>query len=150
VQQPTPQWPAWPAWPGLVPALVVGPPPLCKGTLIGRTAHRFGTVGRCKAPGVSRAMWRSTTTAAGQTPKSPNPAPPRPALAGKIAGIFPIPIGPGSGEHSGFSPDSRFGRDFGKSGNPEIVGVGKIAGICASINQDQDRPGRSQDPTFYY
>ena len=77
----------------------------------------------------------------GRPRKSPNPARPDSDLAGKIAGIFPIPIGPGSGEHSGFSPDSRFGRDFGKSGNPEIVGVGKIAGICASINQDQDRPG---------
>ncbi len=32
-----------------------------------------------------------------QTPKSANPAPSSPDLAGKIAGIFPIPIGPGSG-----------------------------------------------------
>jgi hypothetical protein len=32
-------------------------------------------------------------------PESPNPAPSRPDLA---AGIFPIPIGPGSGKYSGF------------------------------------------------
>jgi len=35
----------------------------------------------------------------GQTPKSPIPAPSRPDLAGKIAGIFPIPIGPGHYQH---------------------------------------------------
>jgi hypothetical protein len=54
-------------------------------------------------------------------------------LAGKIAGIFPITIGPGpgSGKYSGFCPDpdsaeisgngipiSRNG--FGKSGNPDF------------------------------
>ena len=49
---------------------------------------------------------------------------------GKIAGIFPIPIGPGSGKYSEFCPDSRFGRDFGKSGTE------------SRFDRDRDRENR--------
>ena len=48
-----------------------------------------------------------------------------------MAGIFPIPIGPGSREIG----ESRFGR------------IGEKAGICASINRDQDR---DRDPGFHF
>ena len=76
----------------------------------------------------------------GLRPRNPRiPVPPRPDLAGKIAGIFPIPIWPGSGEFPGFQPRCRFGRDPWKSGNPDLAGIGEIAGICAPINRDQDR-----------
>jgi hypothetical protein len=64
-----------------------------------------------------------------QTPKSPNPAPPRPDLAGKIAGIFPIPVGPGSGKYSGFCPDPDLvgipGISAGNRGIPILPGSGK-------------------------
>ncbi len=76
----------------------------------------------------------------GADPEIPEiPAPSRPDLAGKMAGIskFPDPdnirppnrdpIGPpGSGTCSGFCPGSRFGRDCGKSGNPDLAGIGRI------------------------
>ena len=38
-------------------------------------------------------------------------------------------------------------RDFGKSGSPDLAGIGEIAGICASINRDQDR---DRDPGFHF
>ena len=62
-----------------------------------------------------------------QTPtrKSPNPAPPRPDMAGKIAGIFPIPIGPGSGKYSGFCPDPDSAGISGNRGIPIWPGSGK-------------------------
>jgi hypothetical protein len=59
-----------------------------------------------------------------QTPKSPNPAPPRPDLAGKMAGIFPIPIGPGSGKYSGFCPDPDWAGIPGNRGIPIWPGSG--------------------------
>jgi hypothetical protein len=55
----------------------------------------------------------------------PRPAPPRPDLAGKIAGIFPIPIGPGSGKYSGFCPDPDLAGIPGNRGIPIRPGWGK-------------------------
>ncbi len=77
-----------------------------------------------------------------RTPRFPGPRP-RPGrrdLARKIAGIFPIPIGPGSGKlGSGFCP-GRFPicRDFGKSGpgNPDFA---RESGFPPRLRRDQDR-----------
>jgi hypothetical protein len=67
-----------------------------------------------------------------QTPKSPNPAPSRPDLAGKIAGSF---------------PSSKFGI---KIPDPDWAGIGKIFGIpprfpiwpgLKSVNRDSRLKG---------
>ncbi len=79
-------------------------------------------------------------------PRNPRiPVPPRPDLAGKIAGILPIPIGRYRENIRDLRPDpirpgfreigeSRFGRNR------------EIAGIYASINRDQDR---DRDPKIF-
>ena len=68
------------------------------------------------------------------SPKSPIPAPPpaiRPGL--QIAGIFPIPIGPGSGDYSGIGPDSRFGRGIGIPDFARVpIGIARESGMPPS------------------
>ncbi len=65
-----------------------------------------------------------------QIPES-RPAPPR--FGRENGRDFPDPDWAGIGKILGILPRSRFGRDPGKSGNPDLAGIGEKAGICASI-----------------
>ena len=92
---------------------------------------------RASGPGNGRVCTLAVlaTLCCRQTPKSPNPAPSRPGLTGKTAGILcsrslnhvPNPIGPGSGKIPGFRP--RFpiwpGIGEGNRGIPIWPGSGK-------------------------
>ena len=78
-------------------------------------------------------------------PRNPRiPGPPRPDLAGKIAGIFPIPIGPGSGKYSGFCPDPDLVGipGFGKSGIPVWSGSRDSGNRESRFCRDRENPPR--------
>jgi hypothetical protein len=59
-----------------------------------------------------------------QTPKSPNPGPAPSRFGRENSRDFPDPDWAGIGKIFGILPRSRFGRDPGKSGNPDLAGIG--------------------------
>ena len=72
-------------------------------------------------------------------PQIPDSRPVPPRFGRENSRDFPDPDWPGIGKILGILPRARFGRDPGKSGNPDLAGIGEIAGIYAPINRDQDR-----------
>ena len=87
------------------------------------------TVSHCPSPTRSAAARRVdphsvALRACGQTPKSPNPGPAPSRFGRENSRDFPDPDWAGIGKIFGILPRSRFGRDPGKSGNPDLAGIG--------------------------
>jgi hypothetical protein len=87
------------------------------------------------------------TSAPGGRRQTPNPRPARPDLAGKIAGILPIPIGRHRENIRDFRPDP-IRPGFREIGNPDFAGIGKINpdARASGISGSGRKPGACGGP----